>query len=160
MAEQFILPLDLDQNNLPQETPKKGSGLILPLDEVQKPIIPATVSLGEVNESQYDVGKPITVSQEDWRGQEQGRLAKVANGAGRFMSKFGLEVNKGFAYAVALGDTALTDTTLPESMDNAFLRAAELSEENIKEILPIYLPKDVREGNLWDNITSTSFYTS
>ncbi len=142
---------ELDSNNLPKLTLPK----INPRTDFG-----GTINLGETQDSKYDVGKPIDMSQEDWAGEQQGRLEKIAYGSARFLAKFGLEVNKGAAYTYALGDALFTDKTLPEALDNSFLQAAEHLEEDVKELLPIFVPKDVREGTLLDNMLSTSFYTS
>lgn len=121
----------------------------------------------DAGQSQYDKGfiipetmpgvSPYTALA-DWRGEQQGRLDKWANAVPRLVSKVGTEVLKtpGYLYA---GLAAMGDQTLAQTLDNAWLNNLDSVNEAVKEQFAIYKPKAVREGNLWDNITSASFYT-
>ena len=93
------------------------------------------------------------------RGERQTRLDKLANAVPRLISKIGTEVLKTPGYIYALGKAAVTDTTLAKSMNNAWLDGLQAIDDKTKEEFAIYKPKSVREGNLWDNISSTSFWT-
>jgi len=128
------------------------------------PIQGATdIQLGQygVGDSQYDTDiTPGNVSElESIRGQRQSRTAKVANAIPRLISKVGTEVAKTPAYLYAMGEAVATDKTLAETLDNAWLNTLEGLDQKTKQEFAIYKPKSVTEGNLWDNITSTSFWT-
>jgi len=114
-------------------------------------------------ESQYDESAPVPSvlegSLEDYRGEVQTRLDKMANAVPRLLSKVGTEIAKTPGYVYALGESGLTDKTLAESLDNAWLNNLDKFDQSVKKQFEIYKPKSVREGNIWDNLTSTSFWT-
>lgn len=128
---------------------------------------PATQYIGskasEYGESQFDkTASPVTVEEgnlADYRGLVQPRIDKVANAVPRLISKIGTEIVKTPGYLYALGESGLTDKTLAESLDNAWLNTLDNVDKSVKDQFAIYKPKSVREGNLWDNLTSTSFWT-
>lgn len=95
---------------------------------------------------------------EEFRAQAQSTGEKWLYAVPRLVSKVGTEVLKtpGYLYA---GLAAMGDQTLAQTLDNAWLNNLDSVNEAVKEQFAIYKPKAVREGNLWDNITSASFYT-
>ncbi len=117
-------------------------------------------------ESQYDEGFRLSAFEnpvqaiEDYKGEEQPIIDKWANAVPRVLSKAGLEAVKGFGYTYALGEALFTDATLPEALNNSFIQGLDTMEEEVKEKFAIFTPKDVREGNIWDNLISASFYTN
>lgn len=87
---------------------------------------------------------------------------KVGAGLSRVGLKVGSEIAKmpgvlgGLVYG--LSDT---DNYMELAFNNAWIRSVSDVEESIKEdILPVYVKKAVREGNLWDNITSVDFWAT
>ena len=93
------------------------------------------------------------------RGERQSRLDKLSKAVPRLLSKVGTEVAKTPGYLYALGESRLTDKTLAESLDNAWLNVLEKADQSVKDQFAIYKPKSVTNGNIWDNLTSTSFWT-
>ena len=114
--------------------------------------------------SQYDAGfvlpreNTLEALQEN-RSLKQTRLDKWANAVPRLISKTGTEIAKTPAYTYALGEAILTDATLPEALNNSWLKYLDDFDKSVKEQVPIYTPKAVKDGDIWDNLQSTSFYT-
>jgi hypothetical protein len=115
-----------------------------------------------VGESQYDKGvrSEDLPELEEIRAQEQSNWDRWGNAIPRLISKVGTEVLKTPGYLYGLGEAALTDATLSESLDNAWLNSLEGLDQKTKEEFAIYKPKAVREGSIVDNLTSASFYTN
>ncbi len=117
----------------------------------------------DFGESKYDAdslsSKYITSGDyNDIRGLKQTSIDQIANAIPRLASKVGTEVLKTPGYLYALGEAGLTNSTLAESLDNAYLNGLQYFDDKTKEAFPEYKPKSVRLGNLWDNITSLPFY--
>lgn len=136
-------------------------------DVLEGNLNPATQYVGtkapDYGESQFDkTASPVTVEEgnlADYRGLIQPKLDKIANAVPRLLSKVGTEILKTPGYLYALGESGLTDKTLAESLNNSWLNSLQHADDAVKEQFAIYKPKAVREGNLWDNLTSTSFWT-
>jgi len=119
------------------------------------------------NESKYDTGFVIPETTKDsdpytqladFKGTHQPTIDKIGNAVPRLLSKVGTEVFKTPGYLYALGES-MGDKTLAESLDNAWLKAGDDFDAATKEQFAIHKPKAVREGGLWDNLTSASFWT-
>lgn len=117
----------------------------------------------QYGESQFDTEAPIpsvlSGNLDEFRGERQSRLDKLGNAVPRLLSKVGTEIAKTPGYIYALGESGLTDKTLAESLDNSWLNGLDKADQAVKEQFEIYKPKSVVNGNLWDNLTSTSFWT-
>ena len=117
----------------------------------------------QYGKSQFDKEAPIPSvlggNLDEFRGERQSRLDKLGNVVPRLLSKVGTEFAKTPGYLYALGEAGLTDKTLAESLDNAWLNTWDNMDQATKDKFPIYKPKSVVNGNLWDNLTSTSFWT-
>lgn len=129
------------------------------------PITPSPGMLG--SKSKYDTGFIVPedyqkqqAALEYFKGERQPRLDKWANAVARLISKVGTEIAKTPGYIYALGEAGLTEKTLAESLDNAWLDTLQSLDDKTKEKFAIYTPKAVKEGNLWDNLTSASFWTN
>jgi len=97
------------------------------------------------------------------RAQEQSGLGQLGLGAVRATTKALTEVAK--LPGVVGGIIAAPFAEEGEGMDTAFnnwwIKGLEGVNEKINaDLLPVYTAKAVREGNLWDNISSTSFWAT
>ena len=144
---------------------KHAKALENPDDDLQKEsgVVSAAFGNTDFGSSQFDnpnlFSEVITSGQyNDIRGEQQSRIDKVVNAIPRLASKIGTEIAKtpGYLYA---GIEALGDKSLAETLDNAWLNGLDNADKAVKDEFAIYKPKSVREGNLWDNVTSTSFWT-
>jgi len=145
---------------------KHEKAIYQPTDDLKKESGVVSSAFGNTNfgESKFDdpnmKSEAILDGQyQDIRGELQSRADKLFNAVPRLLSKVGTEVAKTPGYLYALGEAGLTDKTLAESLDNAWLNGLEHADQAVKDEFAIYKPKSVREGNLWDNVTSTSFWT-
>jgi len=145
---------------------KHEKAIYQPTDDLKKESGVVSSAFGNTNfgESKFDdpnmKSEAILDGQyQDIRGELQSRTDKLFNAVPRLLGKVGTEVAKTPGYLYALGEAGLTDKTLAESLDNAWLNGLEHADQAVKDEFAIYKPKSVREGNLWDNVTSTSFWT-
>ncbi len=174
MAKKVVLIKDNSgyTNNTKEIKPITGSKLADPLDLLKETNLPGYSKESGYNtygESQYDEQLTPGYFQTDSKGdtpfqelraQKQTRLDKWANAVPRLVSKIGIEVAKTPGYLYALGEAGLTEKTLAESMNNAWLDGLDKADQSVKDQFAIYTPKAVKEGNLWDNISSASFWTN
>jgi len=126
--------------------------------------IDASFGNTDFGESKFDTSNTfsediLSGEYKDLRGEKQSRTDKLFNAVPRLLGKVGTEIAKTPGYLYALGEAGLTDKTLAESLDNAWLNGLEQADQSVKDQFAIYTPKSVKEGNLWDNFTSTSFWT-
>ena len=88
-------------------------------------------------ESQFDTEAPIPTVEsgnlQDFRGERQSRLDKLSNAVPRLLSKVSTEIAKTPGYLYALGESGLTDKTLAESLDNAWLNGLEKADQSVKD---------------------------
>lgn len=123
------------------------------------------VGTSDFGKSQYDTNIPYELASnqenlENIRGESQTRLDKWGNAIPRLISKATIETLKTPGYLYAIGEAIATDNNLAQSLNNAWINRLEQGEQLFKDEFPIYTPKAVREGNLWDNLTSHSFWTN
>lgn len=97
---------------------------------------------------------------DETRAQSQSTLGRWANAVPRLASKVTTEILKTPAYLYAVGEALSTDKSLAESLDNAWLNTLQGLDNKTKEEFAIYTPKAVKEGSLWNNLQSASFYTN
>jgi len=134
-----------------------------------------------LGESKYDTGltwgtnideNDISGSINEYRAQEQSGAAQLGLGLLRATSKAAQEVAKlpgiiagaGLATIENTGDWisgkdehSFIDTTF----NNSWIKTIdEIGEKINTDVLPVYTAKAVKEGNLWDNISSTSFWAT
>lgn len=126
--------------------------------------IDASFGNTDFGESKFDASNTfsediLSGEYKDLRGEKQSRTDKLFNAVPRLLGKVGTEIAKTPGYLYALGEAGLTDKTLAESLDNAWLNGLEQADQAVKDQFAIYTPKAVKEGTLWDNFTSTSFWT-
>lgn len=123
-------------------------------------------TLGEhnINVEEYSDYIPTGVfdnkTLDETRAQNQSTTERWLRAVPRLVSKVGIEVAKTPGYLYALGEAGLTESTLAESMNNAWLDGLDKADQSVKDQFAIYTPKAVKEGNLWDNISSASFWTN
>lgn len=58
------------------------------------------------------------------------------------------------------GKQGFTAESMRDSFNNGWLAMVNEMEEEIKERLPVYTPKSVADGNLWDNLASSAFWAN
>ena len=97
------------------------------------------------------------------RGERQSALTQIGSGVARVGLKAVVELLKTPAYIYALGEAAMTDKTLDQTLDNAYLNGLEGAENSWKAAgSPLAVHKSFKsgKGGLMDNIASTSFWAS
>lgn len=106
------------------------------------------------------------------RAQRQPWIAKAGAGVARATTKAGIEIAKMVPVITGLiGGTVGQIADLATGEDNTdFLETAfnnswikgldNINEEINTELLPVYVRKAVKDGNLWDNITSIDFWAT
>lgn len=131
------------------------------LSRLSGPIKYGNISRSTGPYSQYDQGYNITssVSLDEYRAQEQTRWDRVGNSIPRFLSGFSTNIAQIPGYLYAVGEATFTDKTLSESLNNSWIDYFQGLDERSKAKFEIYTPEAVKQGNLWDNISSTSFWT-
>lgn len=111
--------------------------------------------------------KDLNSDIEDFRSRSQGNLEKAAKGLGRVVNKVGTELVKIPGYVGgglwAIGNEAFGDGegSMDLFVNNAWIRNIEGYENTInQEVLPVYIKNSVKNGNLWDNISSIDFWAN
>lgn len=101
------------------------------------------------------------------RGEQQNAMLQTGAGILRIGAKMGIEMAKTPAYLYSLGEWSLDNIkeggkgmSLADALDNSMLKVLDNVEESYKEALPVYQSYKAGKGGLWDNIMSTSFWTS
>ena len=156
------MPKDILKGYNEEDLNKKSSSsdLLSNYKEDPTPQVPTYLEYREP--SQYEEGYlPFASGNiEEYKAQKQSNIDRWANAVPRLISKTATEALKTPGYIVAGIEALTTDKTLPETLNNAWLNGLENLDQKTKENFAVYTPKAVKEGNLWDNITSTSFWTS
>lgn len=110
----------------------------------------------------FDDADPLG-SVNEYRANEQSAGEQVAKMVGRSGAKALTEVLKMPGYIGGLVAAPFADENEGwETLTNNWWvkGLGELNEEFNAEVLPVYVKKAVKEGNLWDNITSTAFWAT
>jgi len=133
----------------------------------------AAVGLTDFGDSEYD--KTYSPSLYDIatgeyrysRGEQQNAALQMGAGILRTIGKAGIEMAKTPAYLYSLGEWSLDNIqkggegmSLADALDNSMIKALEGVESSMKETLPVYQSYKAGKGGLWDNIMSTSFWSS
>ena len=86
---------------------------------------------------------------------------KLGAGALRTINKFASEIAKMPGYVGGLTEAAFTDSSLGESLDNWWVNGVQEWEDYANnDLLKVYTPQSVKEGSLWDNLSSASFWAT
>jgi hypothetical protein len=122
--------------------------------------------------SEYDKGlnwsadinpNDIQGSINEHRAQEQSGLAQLGLGTLRATTKALTEVAKlpGVVGGIIASPFAEEGEGFDTAFNNGWIKSIDQFNENINtDLLPVYTAKAVKEGNLWDNIKSTSFWAT
>lgn len=117
----------------------------------------------EFGESRFDKGfqSDLMTDLEDYRSKKQPALEKAGKGLLRVGNKIGVELAKipGYIGGAVAAPFAEDGEGMNTFVNNNWIKAIEGYEEIVNsDIIPIYTKKAVREGNLWDNISSIDFW--
>lgn len=100
---------------------------------------------------------------EDYRSKNQSVPLKTIAGLSRVANKVGTEIAKIPGYiGGAIGASFAEDGQgMDTFVNNSWIKAIEGYEEHVNsEVLPVYVKKAVKEGNLWDNVSSIDFWAN
>lgn len=105
---------------------------------------------------------------EDFRSREQHWAEKTAKGLGRVANKTLTELLKIPGYVgggiAAIGEEIATGGEaqgMDTFVNNFWVQALENYEESVNEdVLPVYMKKSVREGDIWSNLSSIDFWAT
>jgi hypothetical protein len=126
-----------------------------------------TETYGDNLESYQDyLGTDINVLRDDLdelRAQAQSVPEKFAMGVGRVGTKALIEAAKTPGYLLGFADWAATGfeaDELKRMTNNAWVENLDKLDEAAKEALPVYVKEAVKNGNLWDNLSSIDFWAT
>ena len=97
------------------------------------------------------------------RAQNQGWGVKAAAGLGRIGTKILAETAKlpGVVGGIVAAPFAEEGKGWETAFNNPWIKAVNnLNEEVNQDLLPVYVKKAVKEGNLWDNLSSIDFWAT
>lgn len=103
---------------------------------------------------------------DDTKAESQGSLELLAKGVGNVARTIGIEIAKVPGYfggAIgAVGNEILGDgkNSMSYIVDNAWVNSLENLDQDIRDMMPINLTKDVQEGNLLDKLGSGAWWAS
>jgi len=113
-------------------------------------------------DASFDENDPLG-SINEHRANEQSGIAQLGLGAVRATSKALTEVAKlpGVIGGILASPFVEDGEGMDMAFNNAWIRTFDNLNKDINtELLPVYTAKAVKEGNLWDNISSTSFWAT
>jgi hypothetical protein len=91
----------------------------------------------------------------------QNNWEKAGAGLLRTGNKFLTEVAKLPGVAAGLVEARFTDKSIGESLDNFWINGLEQWESYVNEdVIKVHVPQSVREGGLWKNLSSASFWAT
>lgn len=110
------------------------------------------VSNSEINP--YELGNI-----EETAAQNQSTGEKWLYGLGRLLPKIGAELGKGIGY---LGGAipALVNQDITDMTNNWMVEYFQGIEDSAKEVMPIHVRESIKNGDFWDNVGSSEFWTS
>jgi hypothetical protein len=104
------------------------------------------------------------------RAQNQSASEQLFKGVGRILTTVGTEIGKvpgyvGGGVAALIGEatdplTGKETNSMSIMVDNMWVNAFEKLDEDIKSTMPIYLTKDVQEGNIVDKLGSSAWWST
>ena len=107
---------------------------------------------------------PTMPGLENYAAYQQSKFNRWAGFVPKIGVKIASEMVQLPGYVVGLADWATTGFQPEEigrMVDNAWLQGVQEIEKQVKDkAFPVYIPDSVKNGNLWDNITSASFWTT
>ena len=91
----------------------------------------------------------------------QSRFEKAGAGILRTGNKFLTEIAKLPGVGAGMVEATFTDKSIGESLDNFWINGLQQWEDYANnDILKVHVPQSVREGGLWDNLSSASFWAT
>jgi hypothetical protein len=105
----------------------------------------------------------IEGSLNEHRAQEQSGALQLAEGLGRAATKAVTEVAKlpGVIGGIVAAPFVKDGEGYDMAFNNAWIRTLDSFQDKINtDLLPVYTKKAVETGDLWDNISSTSFWAT
>ena len=105
---------------------------------------------------------------ERMKREENDRLAEqqtwggnLLRGTGNALTTFLTGVASLPGYVYAMGEAALTDKTIGETTDNAWINFFDGVKETAgEELFKTYIPSDIQNGSVWDKMTSGSWWAT
>ena len=100
------------------------------------------------------------------KAYDQGALELTAKGLANVVKTIGIEIAKTPGYVGgmvgAIGNEVVGDgkDSMSLIVDNAWVNAFERLDESAKEMMPIYISKQVQEGNLMDKLGSGAWWAT
>lgn len=129
----------------------------------QNKYIPSTTSTIS-DKSQYDnLFTPNTerlTSRDEYRAQRQSILDRWGNAAARTIIGTGAKTAAIPGYLYGITESLFSDKPLSETLNNAWVNHVNESEEEQKKFFEIYTPDAVKNGNIFDNLWSSSFWAN
>lgn len=143
-----------------------------PMDLWSKASVANVFENTSVGDSKYDKGlnwntdidtDDIEGSINEYRANQQSGIVQLGAGLLRAGTKAAVEVAKlpGVVAGIAMSPFVEEGEGYDTAFNNTWIKGLDkINEEINSEYLPVYAKKAVTEGNLWDNITSTSFWAT
>lgn len=98
---------------------------------------------------------------EEQRARDQGVLEQTIKGIGRIGSTILTEVLKTPGYiGGAIGSSLMDGDFIKNTVDNAWVNAFQSMDETIKESIPVYITKEVEEGNIGAKLMSSAWWAT
>jgi len=104
-----------------------------------------------------------TLDQENFLAEQQSGLQRIGYMLPRIAVKAASEVAQLPGYlggAVAWGIHGFDSKDIGLMVNNAYQQKVQEIEQGAKDIFPVYTSDEVKYGNIWDNIFSTSFWAN
>lgn len=125
-------------------------------------------SFSKINASEY--GKDISLFSSDseassilneQRAQSQGAAEQLLKGLGHLASTVGTEILKTPGYiGGALASPVMEGSLIDNIVDNQWLNAFDSLDQSIKDQMPIYITKEVEEGNIGRKLLSSAWWAT
>ena len=116
-----------------------------------------TFNLGDKEAVFYRTPEQLKSEQEYYQSVPE----KLTAGVLRATNKFASEILKMPGYVGGLTQAAFTDKSLGESLDNFWVNGLQEWENYVNnDVLKVYTPDSVKNGTLWDNLSSASFWAT
>ncbi len=117
----------------------------------------------DVGNSRFDkeFHSNLNTDLEDFRSREQWWIEKAAKGVGRVGTTALSELAKLPGYVGGAVGAIGSDDPMGTFVNNGWIRAIEDAKTYVDDhALPVYTRRSVRDGNLWDNVTSVDFWAN
>lgn len=173
MAEEILNTSPIENTSPSIEPPKKDTFVAKPqatgLGKAYESDLYYNTGYGK---SKYDQGlhfesevdkSDVAGSINEWRAKQQSGLLQLGAGVARAGVKAAAEVAKlpGIIGGIVASPLAEEGQGYDTAFNNSWIKGIDkINEEINTELLPVYVQKAVKDGNLWDNITSTAFWAT